>query len=274
MGDARPRPARPRPQDGPRPRHRGPQPLPRGGGLPLPGPAEAKALRARLEPILSALLAEYLDEGLKSEISFEELPRALRVSARFSNTERFWEKAFGGSRKERRRRGTRWMRRPRLDRPGPPGPDRTPRLNAGAIRPPHRSVNRRRVPWIRAFAFAPRQPAQLPHPVARKDPLRRGRAPLRVEGDLERPRCGGGRLPGCAAPRRRRGGPRPCARSLERPRDPSPLTPDADLAGKRPVQDLGCGEKSGEGVVALGSGDPPVRRAVRSLRGRPRRRRR
>lgn len=65
--------------------------------FPLPGPAEAKALRAKLEPVLSALLAEYLDEGLKSEISFEELPRALRVSARFSNTARFWEKAFGGT---------------------------------------------------------------------------------------------------------------------------------------------------------------------------------
>ena len=93
--------------------------------FPLPGPAEAKALRARLEPILSALLAEYLDEGLKSEISFEELPRALRVSARFSNTERFWEKAFGG-----KPEGT-TPPRDEVDAPPPPAstapglPDRT-----------------------------------------------------------------------------------------------------------------------------------------------------
>lgn len=66
--------------------------------FPLPGAAEVRALRRRLEPALSALLAEYLDASMRAELAFEELPLALRVTARLSNTAPFWEKAFSGKR--------------------------------------------------------------------------------------------------------------------------------------------------------------------------------
>lgn len=64
--------------------------------FPLPSAAASHALRARLEPVLGMLLAEYLDPRLKAELAFEELPRALRITGSLSETAPFWEKAFSG----------------------------------------------------------------------------------------------------------------------------------------------------------------------------------
>ena len=69
--------------------------------FPLPSAAGVYALRARLETALAALLAEYLDPRLKAELQYEELPRALRITARLSDTAQFWEKAFGGKAKKK-----------------------------------------------------------------------------------------------------------------------------------------------------------------------------
>jgi hypothetical protein len=69
--------------------------------LPLPSAAEVHALRARLETALAMLLAEYLDPRMKAELQYEELPRALRITARLSDTALFWEKAFGGKAKKK-----------------------------------------------------------------------------------------------------------------------------------------------------------------------------
>lgn len=72
--------------------------------FPLSVAAEVRALRARLEPVLAALLAEYLDPRLKAELTYEELPRALRITARCSDTAEFWEKAFGTTRHGKKER--------------------------------------------------------------------------------------------------------------------------------------------------------------------------
>lgn len=73
--------------------------------FPLSSPAEVKALRDRLEKTLAALVAECLDPRLKTELRYEELPRALRVTALFSNTAPFWDKAFGAREKKKGRTG-------------------------------------------------------------------------------------------------------------------------------------------------------------------------
>jgi hypothetical protein len=69
--------------------------------FPLSTAAEVHALRARLEAALTMLLAECLDPRIKAELQYEELPRALRISARLSDTGPFWEKAFGGKEKKK-----------------------------------------------------------------------------------------------------------------------------------------------------------------------------
>jgi len=58
------------------------------------GPKEAKELRGKLEPILGPLLSQYLDKRITSAIKFEELPNALKIEAKLSNTSSYWEKIF------------------------------------------------------------------------------------------------------------------------------------------------------------------------------------
>lgn len=58
------------------------------------GPQEAKELRRKLEPTLALLVSQYLDKRIASAIKFEELPNALRIDARLSNTSSYWEAVF------------------------------------------------------------------------------------------------------------------------------------------------------------------------------------
>lgn len=81
--------------------------------FPLSSPAEVKALRDRLEKTLSVLVAECLDPRLKTELRYEELSRALRVTALFSSTAPFWDKAFGAREtKKERTKGAEAERKP------------------------------------------------------------------------------------------------------------------------------------------------------------------
>lgn len=62
--------------------------------LATPGPREAKELRGRLEPALALLVSQYLDKRITSAIKFEDLPSALRIEAKLSNTSSYWEAVF------------------------------------------------------------------------------------------------------------------------------------------------------------------------------------
>ncbi len=58
------------------------------------GPKEAKELRGKLEPALALLVSQYLDKSITSAIKFEELPNALKIDARLSDTSSYWEAVF------------------------------------------------------------------------------------------------------------------------------------------------------------------------------------
>jgi hypothetical protein len=58
------------------------------------GPREAKALRGKLEPALGPLISQYLDKRITSALTFKELPNALKIDAKLSNTSSYWETVF------------------------------------------------------------------------------------------------------------------------------------------------------------------------------------
>jgi hypothetical protein len=58
------------------------------------GPRETKELRGRLEPTLGPLISQYLDKRIKSTLKFKELPNALKIEAKLSNTSSYWETVF------------------------------------------------------------------------------------------------------------------------------------------------------------------------------------
>jgi hypothetical protein len=70
------------------------------------GPGEVKELRGKLEPTLAVLAQELLDGRIQSELRFEELPNALRINAKLSDTSWFWRKAFRVKERKPKPRGT------------------------------------------------------------------------------------------------------------------------------------------------------------------------
>ena len=56
--------------------------------------AEAHLLRMRFEPALGPLVTQYLDPQIVCALTYEELPKALRINAQLSNTNPFWRRVF------------------------------------------------------------------------------------------------------------------------------------------------------------------------------------
>lgn len=69
-------------------------------------PKDIHELRVRLEQTLALLVTQYLDPGLASSITYEELPQALRISAKLANTAPFWREAFRVNAAKATRSGT------------------------------------------------------------------------------------------------------------------------------------------------------------------------